>query len=479
MTEETKLWGGRFRSLPDPALTAFSRSDPSHLRLVPYDIAGSRAHARELRRAGILDEGELERMLAALDAIQRDVASGEEAPLPGDEDIHTFIERLLMARLGELGGKLRAGRSRNDQAANDLKLYLRAEARAIAAALLAVIDALAVQAQRHVETAMPGFTHLQAAQPIVLGHQLLAHAQALQRDLERFEDWDRRSARSPLGAAALAGSAIALSPEASAAELGYEGPCENSIDAVGSRDHVAEFLFVTAMIGVDLSRLCEEIIYWCSQAVAWAKLDDSFATGSSIMPQKKNPDIAELTRGRSARLIGSLNAMMVALKGLPFAYNRDLIEDKRAAFEAVDTLHLVLPAMRGLVATLRFDEARMRRAATEGFTLATEMADWLARRGIPFSQAHEITGRAVRYCEDRGVGLEGLDPQEFSGIDPALDASVAACLTVEAALAARSAPGGTAPAAVREQLRRLQATLERRRLWAGAAPEPFEEGTDR
>ncbi|WP_185982859.1 argininosuccinate lyase [Aureimonas mangrovi] len=464
----TSLWGGRFRGAPDPALTAFSRSDPSHLRLVPYDVAGSCAHARELHRAGILDGDELERMLATLAEIDGDIAAGREATIASDEDIHTFVERLLMARLGALGGKLRAGRSRNDQAANDLKLYLRDEARTLSAGVLEIVDALVAQGERHVETAAPGFTHLQAAQPIAFGHQLLAHAQALSRDLDRFLDWDRRSARSPLGAAALAGSAIALRPDLSAAELGYDGPCENSIDAVGSRDHVAEFLFVTAMIGVDLSRLCEEIIYWCSQAVSWAKLDDSFATGSSIMPQKKNPDIAELTRGRSARLIGSLNAMMVALKGLPFAYNRDLIEDKRATFEAVDTLHLVLPAMAGLVSTLRFDEARMAEAATQGFTLATEMADWLARRGVPFSSAHEITGKAVRYCEDRGMTLEALSREDFTEIDPALEPAVAEHLSVAAALAARSAFGGTAPSAVREQLSRLRDRLGAPRAFAAS-----------
>ncbi|MET0170170.1 MAG: argininosuccinate lyase, partial [Aliihoeflea sp.] len=337
-------------------------------------------------------------------------------------------------------------------------------------------DALVTQAGQHVETALPGFTHLQAAQPVVLGHQLLAHAQALDRNLDRFQDWDKRSARSPLGAAALAGSALALRPDISAAELGYDGPFENSIDAVGSRDHVAEFLFVTAMIGVDLSRLCEEIIYWCSQAVGWAKLDDSFATGSSIMPQKKNPDIAELTRGRSARLVGTLNAMMVALKGLPFAYNRDLIEDKRSAFEAVDTLHLVLPAMEGLVATLSFDTARMRRAATEGFTLATEMADWLAKRGIPFSTAHEITGKAVRYCEDKGITLEELGPDDYGQIDPALEPAVSESLSIDAALAARSAPGGTAPAAVRNQLARLIDTLDGRKHWAQTPVLPVKKG---
>lgn len=466
MTQPIKLWGGRFRSAPDPALTAFSRSEPRHMRLATYDIAGSRAHARELLRAEILDDAELDRILTTLSDIEQQIEAGEAAFEPGDEDVHTFIERLLVGRLGELGGKLRAGRSRNDQAANNLKLYLRDEARALALELLEVVEALATQAKAHVETVAPGFTHLQAAQPILFAHQLLAHAQALLRDVDRFGDWDSRSSRSPLGAAALAGSAIALHPELTAAELGYEAPCENSIDAVGSRDHVAEFLFVTAMIGTDLSRLCEEIIYWTSQSVGWAKLDDRFATGSSIMPQKKNPDIAELTRGRSARLISSLNSMLIALKGLPFAYNRDLVEDKQNAFEAVDTLHLLLPAMRGLIATLTFDAERMRAAATQGFTLATEMADWLARRGVAFSVAHEITGNAVRYCEDKGLTLETLAPDDFSRIDPALDPSVADCLTVEAALAARSAYGGTAPAAVLGQLERLQAFLDRHRGWA-------------
>ena len=466
MNQSKALWGGRFRSQPDPALTRYSRSDASHLRLVAFDVAGSRAHARELVRAGILDDEECQNILATLDAIAAEAANGEITPVAGDEDIHTFIERHLIERLGDLGGKLRAGRSRNDQAANDLKLYLREEAKAVSIELLALIDALIGQATSHLESPAPGFTHLQAAQPIVFGHQLMAHAQALSRNLDRLRDWHRRSDRSPLGAAALAGSAIARYPHETALELGYEGSFENSIDAVGSRDHVAEFIFVTAMIGIDLSRLSEEIILWCSQSFSWAKLDDAFSTGSSIMPQKKNPDIAELTRGRSARLIGCLSSIMATLKGLPFAYNRDLIEDKKAAFEAVDTLHMALPAMSGLVRTLQFDTARMRAAATQGFTLATEMADWLALRGVPFSHAHEITGRAVRYCEDQGITLEELTPQMLAEIDPALEPSIMEHISVEAALAARSAQGGTAPEAVQRQIGRLGLTLAPLRAWA-------------
>ncbi|EKF61556.1 argininosuccinate lyase [Agrobacterium albertimagni AOL15] len=466
MSSTKTLWGGRFRSAPDPTLTRYSRSDASHIRLVGFDVAGSRAHARELVRAGILDDDECRSIVATLDAIAAQAASGEITPVVTDEDIHTFIERHLMERLGDLGGKLRAGRSRNDQAANDLKLYLREEAKAVSVELLALIDALINQATAHLDSPAPGFTHLQAAQPIVFGHQLMAHAQALSRNLDRLRDWHRRSNRSPLGAAALAGSAIARDPHETALELGYEGSFENSIDAVGSRDHVAEFIFVTAMIGIDLSRLSEEIILWCSQSFSWAKLDDAFSTGSSIMPQKKNPDIAELTRGRSARLIGCLSSIMATLKGLPFAYNRDLIEDKKAAFEAVDTLHMALPAMSGLVRTLQFDTARMREAATQGFTLATEMADWLALRGVPFSHAHEITGRAVRYCEDQGITLEDLTPQMLAEIDPALEPAIMEHITVEAALKARSAQGGTAPEAVQRQIDRLGLTLAPFRTWA-------------
>jgi argininosuccinate lyase len=443
-----------------------SRSDPSHFRLAPYDLAASAAHARELVRADLLDEEEGKRIQAALSTIADDIESGLVRPSDADEDVHTFLERALMERLGPLGGKLRAGRSRNDQAANDLKLYLRDKGRHITLALLNLQAALTEQAERHLHTLAPGFTHLQPAQPVSFAHQLLAHAQSFARDIERLRDWDGRAARSPLGAAALAGSAIAKQPEISARELGYDGPCENSIDAVGSRDHVAEFLFATAMLGVNLSRLAEEIFLWSSRQFRWIELDDAYATGSSIMPQKKNADIAELTRGRAARLIGGLSTMLAALKGLPFAYNRDLAEDKRAAFEAVDTLATVLPAMAGMVRTMKVDAAELKRQATDGFTLATEVADWLSRRGVPFSEAHEITGRLVRYCEDRGIGLEDLAAEDLAAVDPRLDVSVKSCLTPEAAVMARSAYGGTAPERVTEQLARLRSISNGQREWA-------------
>lgn len=410
------LWGGRFASGPSPELVALSRSHPSYFRLSPEDLAGSRAHARELARAGVLTEAERDRILDALDAIDADVSAGRETPGEADEDVHTFHERLLVERLGALGGKLRAGRSRNDQTANNTRLYLRRKARELSGLVLQVQDALAAQADAHIDTLMPGFTHLQPAQPVFLGHHLMAHAQSLSRDISRFIDWDRRFDQAPLGAAALAGSAFACDSRASAADLGYSAPCENSIDAVASRDAVAEFLFITAMLGVNLSRLSEEICIWASRQFAWVRLDDGYSTGSSIMPQKKNPDIAELTRGMSGTMIGSLTGMLATLKAMPLAYNRDLAEDKRNLFETIDLLELILPAFAGMIETLKFDAERMAADTPRGFTLATEVADWLVRQGIPFARAHDISGATVRYCEARNMELDGLTEADLPAI---------------------------------------------------------------
>ena len=468
MTETVRLWGARFRTPPSAALMRLSRAPQNYFRLVPEDLRSSIAHASELVRAGILTQDEGDKISETLTAIGNDFAAGTVAPSHADEDVHTFLERVLVERLGAMGGKLRAGRSRNDQAANDLKLHLRGVAKQITSDLLSLQDALIAQASEHQTTLAPGFTHLQPAQPVTFAHQLLAHAQGFSRDIERFQDWHRRSSRSPLGAAALAGSAIALHPELSARELGYDAPCENSIDAVGSRDHVAEFLFVCAMIGVNLSRLAEEVFLWSSRQFRWVVLDDGYATGSSIMPQKKNADIAELTRGRAARLISGLNAILTALKGLPFAYNRDLSEDKWAAFEAIDTLGLVLPAMAGMIETMQVDAARLKAQSTEGFTLATEVADWLARNGVPFSEAHEITGALVRYCEEKGLELSDLTPGDLGAVDPRLGKEMLGHLTPEAAVAARAGYGGTAPARVAEQIGRLKENVSRQRDWAEA-----------
>lgn len=461
-----QLWGGRFRNSADPALLDLSRSPANYFSLASYDIAGSRAHAAELERAGIFHEGELARILAGLDAVEADFTHGRLVPEQSDEDIHSFLERALIAELGPLGGKLRAGRSRNDQTANDLRLYLRDNVRTLTLLICSLQDALMHQAQQHVTTPTPGFTHLQPAQPIVFGHQLLAHAQAFARDLDRLQDWDRRAATSPLGSAALAGSAVAVHPELSATELGYDAPCENSIDAVGGRDHVAEFLFTTAMFSVHLSRLSEEVTTWASQQFNWVELDDSFATGSSIMPQKKNPDVAELARGKSGRLLGNLNGFLATVKSLPMAYNRDLMEDKAAVLDTVDTLRLVVPAMTGLVRTMVVNRRAMATQATMGFTLATEVADWLSFRDVPFNESHEVAGALVQYCEDNQLELHEVTDDALRQVDARLTPDIRQHLTVEAALHARTGFGSTSPVRVREQLERLQSLTQRQRRWA-------------
>ncbi len=452
MNERSTLWGGRFRKAPDPALMQLSSHAGVHARLIPQDIAGGIAHAEALRDVGLLTGAEHQAIIAGLEAIRAEFLAGALAPEPRDEDIHTFIERVLVERLGPTGAKLRAGRSRNDQAANGLRLYLLGEVGPILAKLVALATALADQAEAHAGAICPGFTHLQSAQPVTFGHWLMAHAHPLFRNATRLQDFARRASVSPLGAAALAGSAITLHPERSAAAMGYARAFENSVDAVSARDHVAEFLFVAAMTAVDLSRLAEEITLWASQQFGWVMLDDAFATGSSIMPQKKNPDIAEITRGRAARLTGDLMSMLGVLKGLPLSYNRDLAEDKRAGFDAVDVLHEVLPAMTGLIASMTVNTPTLRAQAGNGFTLATEVADYLALKGVPFAEAHEITGLLVRYCEDMGRDLQSLDALDFRAVDPRLGADLKDRLTLEAAVAARSGPGGTAPARVREQI---------------------------
>jgi argininosuccinate lyase len=448
----TRLWGGRFVGGPAEALARLSLSVQFDWRLAPYDLAASRAHARVLARAGLLTADELGRILAALDDLESSCATGAFRPTVDDEDVHTALERGLLERLGALGGKLRAGRSRNDQVATDLRLYLRDRARGIAARLVELGDALTEQAGRHVDTPAPGFTHLQPAQPIAFGHQLLAHVQALLRDLDRLRDWDRRAAVSPLGAGALAGSSLPLDPTLTAKELGFTTAAENSIDAVADRDFAAEFLFVAALTGVHLSRLGEEIVLWTTPQFGWVELDDAFATGSSIMPQKKNPDIAELARGKSGRLIGHVAGVLAMLKGLPLAYDRDLQEDKEPVFDAVDTLDLVLPALTGMISTMTVRVDRLVAAAPEGYTLATEVAEWLVRRGVPFREAHEITGRLVVICTARECALDEVSDDDLAACSPKLTPDVREVLSVRGALAARTTPGSTGPGPVSDQL---------------------------
>ena len=466
--EPTRLWGGRFRQPPAPVLVALSQSVHFDFRLAPYDIDQTRAHARVLHAAGLLTTDEFSRVETELSALRAGIASGSVQPGPEDEDVHTALERHLIERLGELGGKLRAGRSRNDQVATDFRLYLRDQVRSIAAAVIDLQEAFWDQAHQHVEAVSPGFTHLQHAQPVSFGHELAKHIHALDRDLDRLWDWDARAARSPLGAGALAGSSLGLDPQAVARELGFVEALGNSIDAVSDRDWVAEFLFVGAMLGVHLSRIGEEVILMASPEFGWAALDDSWSTGSSIMPQKKNPDIAELARGKAGRLIGNLTGLLATLKGLPFAYNRDLQEDKEPVFDTVDQLLLVLPAMTGLIRTLRFDTARMAATAPQGFALATDIAEWLVREGVPFREAHEIAGACVRQAESRGVELWDLGDAELLSISPYLSDSVREVLSAEGSMAARSAHGGTAPVRVREQLASLQERISiQRARWVG------------
>ncbi len=462
----TQLWGGRFVSGPSAALAALSLSVHFDWRLARYDLLASKAHARVLHRAGLLTNDETTRMLRALDELADDVASGAFAPTPEDEDVHTALERGLLEKLGALGGRLRAGRSRNDQVATDLRLYLRDQVRRLVLALADLETSLVTQAENHRDVAMPGLTHLQHAQPVLLAHHLLAHAHALARDVDRLRDWDKRAAVSPLGAGALAGSSLPLDPGAVAAELGFDRPAANSIDAVSDRDFVAEFLFAAALIGVHLSRIGEEIVLWATPEFGWVRLDDAWSTGSSIMPQKKNPDIAELARGKSGRFIGNLTGLLTTLKGLPLAYDRDLQEDKEPVFDTVEQLLLLLPGVAGLIATLGFDRDRLTGAAGAGFSLATDVAEWLVLQGVPFREAHEISGACVSYCERRDLDLAELSDDQLAEVDVRLTPEVRAVLSVAGSIESRSAAGGTAPAQVAGQLSALADTVREQVAWA-------------
>jgi len=460
------LWGGRFSGGPSDALAALSKSTHFDWRLARYDIGGSRAHARVLHRAGLLTDDELAGMLTGLDTLDTDIASGAFAAAEDDEDVHSALERGLIDRTGpELGGKLRAGRSRNDQIATLLRLWWRDAARRVAGGVLDVVDALLAQAQRHPDAAMPGRTHLQHAQPVLLAHQLGAHAQALLRDVDRLRDCDRRASLSPYGSGALAGSSLGLDPEQVAADLGFTGSVANSIDGTASRDIAAEATFVLAMIGVNLSRIAEEVIIWATVEFGYVTLHDSYSTGSSIMPQKKNPDIAELARGKAGRLIGNLTGLMATLKAQPLAYNRDLQEDKEPLFDSADQLELVLPAMAGMIDTLVFHTDRLAELAPAGFTLATDIAEWLVRAGVPFRSAHEAAGACVRAAEARGVGLEALTDDELAKAHPALTPKVREVLSVAGSIGSRDGRGGPAPGRVAEQLAEARSTVDEARSW--------------
>jgi argininosuccinate lyase len=463
-TNTGALWGGRFQGGPADALAALSKSTHFDWVLAPYDVAASKAHARVLHRAGLLTDDQRDGLLAGLDSLGADVSDGSFAPLLSDEDVHGALERGLIDRVGaDLGGRLRAGRSRNDQVATLFRMWLRDGMRRVARGVLGVVSALADQAAAHPHAIMPGKTHLQAAQPVLLAHHLLAHAHPLLRDIDRIADFDVRTAVSPYGSGALAGSSLGLDPDAIAADLGFAAAADNSIDATAARDFAAEAAFVLAMIAVDLSRLAEDVILWSTTEFGYVTLDDAWSTGSSIMPQKKNPDIAELARGKAGRLIGNLAGLLATLKAQPLAYNRDLQEDKEPVFDSVAQLEMVLPAMAGMVATLRFDTARMAALAPAGYTLATDVAEWLVRRGVPFRVAHEAAGAAVRTAEKRGVGLEELTDDELAGISVDLTPAVREVLTVSGSVASRNARGGTAPDQVARQLVVVRETAARAR----------------
>ncbi|MFL2001771.1 MULTISPECIES: argininosuccinate lyase [unclassified Microbacterium] len=460
-TNEGALWGARFAGGPSPELAALSRSTHFDWVLAPYDIAGSHAHATALTAAGYLTADEAAAMHEGLDELGRRVADGSLVAAPDDEDVHGALEGALIDIVGPaLGGKLRAGRSRNDQIATLVRLYLLDHARVIARDVVRLIDALVSQADAHADAIMPGRTHLQHAQPVLLAHHLQAHAWPLVRDLERLRDWSARAAVSPYGGGALAGSTLGLDPQLVADELGLARPSENSIDGTSARDVVAEFAFVGALIGVDLSRLSEEIILWNTREFSFVTLDDAYSTGSSIMPQKKNPDIAELARGKSGRLIGNVAGLLATLKGLPLAYNRDLQEDKEPVFDTVATLETVLPAFTGMIATLRFDTDRMAELAPQGFSLATDVAEWLVTRGVPFRDAHEVSGELVRACEDRGIGLEDADDALLASVSPLLEPAVREVLSIEGSVGRRTGVGGTAPERVAEQRAQLVARAQ-------------------
>ncbi len=463
-TNTGKLWGGRFAGGPSPELDALSRSTHFDWRLGLYDIAGSHAHAKALGAAGLLTGDEEAELHRGLDALAARFTDGSLRPDPSDEDVHGALERLLIEEVGpDVGGKLRAGRSRNDQIATLFRCYLLDHSVTVGELILDLVDALAEQAERHLASVdggpaiMPGRTHLQHAQPVLLSHHLLAHAWALLRDVERLGDWRRRVAGdSPYGSGALAGQSLGLDPELVARELGFTGSTANSIDGTASRDFVAEFAFVAAQTGIDVSRIAEEVILWATKEFGFVTLHDSWSTGSSIMPQKKNPDISELARGKAGRLVGNLTGLLTTLKALPLAYNRDLQEDKEPVFDSVDTLEVLLPAFTGQIATLVFDTDRMGELAPQGFSLATDIAEWLVREGVPFRVAHELAGACVRRCEELGIELDELSEQEFAAISSHLTPAVRDVLTVEGSVASRSGRGGTAPVRVAEQLADLR-----------------------
>ena len=460
MSERDKsyLWGGRFGSSPAEAFERLNASIPFDVRLAPYDVRGSIAHARMLGERGIVTQEESEDLVRGLQKVLAEVEAGEFSWTLEDEDVHTAVERRLIDIVGDVGLKLHTGRSRNDQVALDLHLFARDAADEIRAGVLAAMRALVEVAEAHRDLVLPGYTHLQRAQPILLAHHLLAHFEALRRDLTRLEAARRAANISPLGAAALGGTPHPVDPALVAEQLGME-PFTNSLDAVSERDFALDLLYACTVLGVHLSRFGEEWVLWTSSEFGFATLDDAYASGSSIMPQKKNPDAYELMRGKAGRLIADLNTLLVTLKGLPLGYSKDLQEDKEPLFDAVDTVLAILAVLPEMLRTARFTGERMAGAAS-GFALATELADFLAMRGVPFREAHRAVGRLVRRCEELEVSLEEVPREELGTAHPALADLPSKLLTPEGSVRNKRSTGSTSPGSVELQLQRARGHLD-------------------
>ena len=449
------LWHGRFEGGPAAALMAFTTSLSVDRRLWRDDIAGSRAHVRGLARAGLLDAGERDAVLAALSTVEQELSSDTFTFAATDEDIHTAVERRVTELAGAAGAKLHTARSRNDQVATDLRLWCRRELAGIATMVTALQRVLLARAEADRDSYLPGYTHLQRAQPVLLAHHLLAHGWALGRDVDRLVATVARLDVSPLGAGALAGTSLPIDPAATAAELGFARPFDNSLDAVSDRDFVAEALFDLALVGIHLSRIGEEFVLWTSDEFAFARLDDAYATGSSMLPQKKNPDIAELARGKAGRLLGNLTGLLATLKGLPLSYNRDLQEDKEPLFDSVDQVALALPAISGMIDSATFATRRMAAAADVETVAATDLAEWLVARGTPFREAHALVGNLVRRHVENAMPLA-----ELVAAEPALGPEAAALVAPGVAVSRRTSPGGAGPRAIEPQLEAFRAMLD-------------------
>ncbi len=444
------IWGGRFAGGPDAVMEEINASIDFDRRMYAQDIAASKAHARMLADQGIITAADGEAIIEGLDAVRGEIETGDFQFSRGLEDIHMNVEARLGALIGDAAGRLHTGRSRNDQVATDFKLWVRDALDGLDGDIRAMQVALIVQAEAHAATVMPGFTHLQTAQPVTLGHHLLAYVEMLGRDRSRAADCRRRLNECPLGAAALAGTSFPIDRHATASALGFDAPAANSLDAVSDRDFAMEFLAMASILAVHLSRLAEEYVLWCSQQFAYARLGDAFSTGSSIMPQKRNPDAAELIRAKSGRVIGALNGLLIVMKGLPMAYGKDMQEDKEPVFMATDTLSLSLAAMTGMLGDTTFNSDRMAADAGNGFATATDLADWLVRAlKMPFRRAHHVTGELVKLAEDKGCGLEDFPLAEMQAIEAGITEEVFGVLGVGNSVASRSSFGGTAPDNVR------------------------------